>query len=149
MYDFSGAVTGVQQYRPNGSKDKPNDPREGKYFSRVTSGKLALFGLESLLFSREIFLVGGMFKAATLHRLGYSALHVSSAAPALLKPQLGVLGRRFYAIGDNDDEGVSFVRRWGGWQSPCDVDEMTDEDVHTMIYYETSTLDAYNAANKR
>jgi hypothetical protein len=80
-YDFAGRMTGFNQYRPNGDKKSPNNPQDGKYFSYVSKNEIAVFGLESFLFSRPIYLVGGMFKAATLHRLGYTALHVSGVSP--------------------------------------------------------------------
>lgn len=133
MYDFSGRMTGFNQYRPNGEKKAPNDPQLGKYFSYVSDKQVSVFGLESFLFSKQIYLVGGMFKAATLHRLGYTALRVSGVSPKALLPQLQLLRRPWYAIGDNDLEGVTFVSRYGGFQSPCDVDEMPDEAVHQML----------------
>lgn len=140
MYDFLGQMTGFQQYRPDGDKKSPNHPKLGKYWSYVSSGKLSLFGLESLEFSNTLYLTGGLFKASTLHRLGYSAVHVSSASYKVLRPQLQLLNRPFLAIGDNDPEGALFVKRYGGWQSPIDVDEMCDEEVHLMMHDQTYRL---------
>lgn len=137
MYDFGRRYTGYQQYRPSASKKPQNNPKDGRYYSYVTKGEIALFGLESWDFSEVVYLVGGLFKATTLHRLGYSALHVSSVSHYFLKSQLRLLGRPYLAIGDNDDEGRQFARRYGGWTSPCDVDEMSDKDVHMMVHYET------------
>jgi hypothetical protein len=92
-----------------------------------------VFGMESIDFSRMIYLVGGMFKASTLHRLGFAALHVSSVSPKVLKQQLYVLRRPYTAIGDNDDEGRTFAARYGGFTSPIDVDEMGDQAVLDML----------------
>jgi hypothetical protein len=133
MYDFGGRMTGFQQYRRYGEKKLPNDFKMGKYAIYVAQKQTSVFGLESFLFSHPIFLVGGMFKAATLHRLGYTALHVSAVSPKSLLPQLQILQRPFFAIGDNDLEGAGFVNIYGGWQSPIDVDEMPDSEVHRMI----------------
>jgi hypothetical protein len=133
LYDFSYRLTGFQRYRPNGSKELQNDHLHGKYYASVTPGAVGVFGLESMSFSPTIYLVGGCFKASTLHRLGFTALHVSSVSYRALKPQLNLLGRRYLAVGDNDDEGRQFARRYGGFTSPCDVDEMKDEDVYTML----------------
>lgn len=133
LYDFSGRMTGFHQYRPDGEKKNPNHPKLGRYFTYIASGKLGVFGLESLKFSKEIYLVGGLFKASTLHRLGYASLHVSGASYKHLKPQLALLNRPFLAIGDQDSEGAQFVARYGGWQSPSDVDEMLDQEIHRMV----------------
>lgn len=140
MYDLHSVMTGVYYYRPTGQKEAPNDPRVGKYFSRVSAGKLCLFGLESLSFSKPIYLTGGLFKAATLHRLGYTAFNASLASYKFLLPQLEALNRPFLAVGDNDDEGELFVERYGGWQSPLDIDEMCDEEVHLMVHDQTKKL---------
>lgn len=137
MYDFGRRYTGYQQYRPGADKKPQNHPKLGRYYSHVSEGQVALFGFESWDFSEFVYLTGGLFKAATLHRLGYSALHVSGVSYRYLKPQLELTRRPFLAIGDNDDEGRQFARRYGGWTSPCDVDEMSDKDVHMMVHYET------------
>lgn len=131
MYDFAGRMTGYQQYRPDGNKKFVNKD-EGKYWSYVSS-PMSVFGLESINFSWPVYLTGGLFKAATLHRLGYTALHVSAVSYKLLKPQLSLLRRPFLAVGDNDDEGRQFARRYGGFTSPVDLDEMKDEDVHKLL----------------
>lgn len=132
LYNFGGKRTGSLYYHPHGEKNGKN-PKDGRYFTYVSAGETAVFGLESLELRGPIFLTGGMFKAATLHRLGYPALHVSSVSPKVLRQQLGLLRRPFFAIGDNDAEGAQFVRRWGGVQSPVDVDEMADEEVVRMV----------------
>ena len=138
MYDFRGRMTGYQRYRPNGDKKLVNS-REGRYYSHVSKGEsVCVFGLESWNFGHFIFLTGGLFKAATLHRLGYTALHVSATSFRVLKPQLDLTGRYYMAVGDNDDEGRQFARRYGGFTSPVDVDEMEDADVHEMLAYETA-----------
>jgi hypothetical protein len=134
MYNFQGKMTGQLQYRPNGQKKVQNNEKYGKYYTHVSKNEISVFGLESLDFSRTIYLVGGLFKAATLHRLGYTAFHVSSVGYGNLLPQLRALSRPFKAIGDNDSEGAQFARRFCGWTSPLDVDEMSDDAVHEMIY---------------
>jgi hypothetical protein len=132
LYDFGGRLSGFQQYRPLGEK-KANNKNTGKYWSYVPSGGVGIFGFESWDFSDVVYLTGGLFKAATLHRLGYTALHVSAVSYKYLRPQLQLTGRPFRGIGDADDEGAQFARRYNGWQSPADVDEMSDEDVHRML----------------
>lgn len=133
MYNFGAKLTGLQQYRPDGEKKAPNHPREGRYYSYVSPNEYALFGLESFYYTEQIYLVGGLFKAATLHRLGYTALHVSAVSYKFLKPQLELIGRPYFALGDNDEEGAEFVRRYGGLVCPSDVDELPDPEVHMLV----------------
>lgn len=132
IYDFGGKRTGYIRYNPDGDKNGKN-PKNGRYYTFIGEGQVGLFGTESLSNKGPIFLAGGLFKATTLHRLGYAALHVSSISPKVLRPQLQLLRRPYYALGDNDAEGAQFVRRYGGTQCPLDVDEMTDEAIHEMI----------------
>lgn len=132
LYDFAGRRTGYIKYNPDGPKNGKN-PKDGKYFTYIGEGQVGLFGCESLTQPGPIFLTGGLFKATTLHRLGYAALHVSSISPRVLKPQLRLLQRPFYALGDNDAEGHAFVRRYGGTVCPMDVDEMTDKAILKLL----------------
>lgn len=129
LRNFAGHMTGFIQYRPGASKAPQNNPKDGRYYTFITKNQIGVFGLESIAFTNRIYLVGGMFKASTLHRLGFTALHVSSVAPKILRQQLDLLGRPVTAIGDNDDEGRQFAARWGGFTSPMDIDEMSDEKV--------------------
>lgn len=133
LYDFGGKRTGYIRYNPDGPKNTGKNPKDGKYYTFIGEGKVGLFGTESLSFPGPIFLTGGIFKATTLHRLGYVGLHVSSMSPKVLKPQLRLLRRPFFALGDNDAEGAQFVRRYGGVQCLRDVDEMTDKAVHELV----------------
>ena len=132
LRNFSGMMTGYIQYRPNGDK-KSQNAEAGRYYTFITKGEIGVFGMESLYLSKTIYLTGGMFKASTLHRLGFAALHVSSVSPKVLKHQLYILNRPYIAIGDNDDEGRTFAQRFGGFTSPVDVDEMADSDVLEML----------------
>ena len=141
MYNFGKKMTGFNQYRPGApKKGVDNHPKLGKYYSFVVKNEIAVFGMESWEFTEPVYLTGGMFKAATLNRLGYTSLHVSAVNPVVLRQQLELTGRPYFAIGDADAEGAQFVRRFGGFQSPVDVDEMSDADVHKMVYYETTLL---------
>jgi 5S rRNA maturation endonuclease (ribonuclease M5) len=82
LYNLRGQLLGYQQYRPDGSKDVNNDPREGKYFTRKPSNpEPTYWGVESWNFSNTLFLVEGLFDAARLTSLGYSALAVFTNNP--------------------------------------------------------------------
>lgn len=144
LRNFSGKQTGFISYRPDGAKRVQNDEK-GKYYTYITKGETGVFGMESIDFTPEILLVSGIFKATALHRLGYCALHVSSVSYRVLKPQLRLLRRHYFAIGDNDDEGRLFARRYGGITSPCDVDEMEDSDIVKMVF-DLGVKKPYNGA---
>jgi hypothetical protein len=132
LRNFSGKQTGYCVYTPNAPK-KASNKEYGKYYTYITPGEMGVFGLESIEFSETIILVGGVFKATALHMLGYTALHVSSVSPRILRAQLSLLNRPYFAIGDNDAEGAQFARRWGGFQSPVDVDEMSFLEIEEML----------------
>ena len=98
---------------------------------------MGVFGIETLnAAKKELFIVEGIFKAATLHRLGYNAVAVLSNAPKQLVSWFKIM-RSMYdvvAIGDNDSAGQTLVKVVGrGYCSTKDIDEMLDEEVINMI----------------
>jgi DNA primase len=131
LYNLSGQIVGYHVYRPNSPK-KHNNPKDAKYFTYCKH--LGVFGLEYENPNDDrTFVVEGIFKAATLHRLGYNAIAVLGATPKHLKGWFGSLGRNLVAIGDDDAAGrqlVSIVRK--GITS-TDIDEMADADIHQML----------------
>lgn len=78
--NLSGQLVGYQQYRPHASKEMPNNPREGRYFTRLKDNKVGVWGLESYNNSQVLFLTEGIFDAARLSFLGYAAVAVLSFA---------------------------------------------------------------------
>jgi len=138
MYNFGKRMTGFNQYRPGApKKGMDNHPKLGRYYSFVVKNEVAVFGMESWDFTKPVYLTGGMFKAATLNRLGYTSLHVSNVNPMALLHQLYLTGRPYFAVGDADEEGAQFVRRFGGWQSRIDLDELSDSEVIETVEYHT------------
>jgi DNA primase len=109
IYNLLGEFTGFQQYRPSGFKKVPNNPREGKYFTR---GK-GFWGLESWSFTNTIFIVEGLFDAARLTQRRISALAVLSCDPSKeIKDQLRLIRmqRPVVALCDNDSAGKRLGR---------------------------------------
>jgi hypothetical protein len=138
LYNLSGQLVGYQHYRPKaGKKRQRNDPKFGRYFTYCPAQTIAVFGLECLDRSKKtLFVTEGVFKAAVLHRLGYNAIAVLTSTPKPMKPWFRVLKRKYdlVAIGDNDDAGRKLVNTVGnGFQSPLDLDEMTDEAILELI----------------
>lgn len=138
LFNGAGQLVGYQQYRPEQpSKQKKNDPKSGRYYTYLPKETDGVFGLDVLNHSdRTIYIVEGVFKAAVLHRLGYNAIAVLTSTPKRLKPWFKILRQTWnlVAIGDNDEAGrklVNIVKN--GFQSPTDLDEMSDEDIISLL----------------
>jgi DNA primase len=112
LYNLSGQIVGYQQYRPDASKDKKNNPREGRYFTYRPKHTIAVWGLESLdLRNGLVFVTEGIFDAARLTELGQPALAVLSNDPSVdTRNFLNCLGRRVVAVCDPDRAGRKLAK---------------------------------------
>ena len=138
LFNGMGDLVGYHQYRPDqASKQKKNDPKTGRYFTYLPKDTDGVFGLDVLNHTdRTIYVVEGVFKAAVLHRLGFNAIAVLTSTPKRLKPWFRILRATWnlVAIGDNDDAGKKLVNTVGrGFQSPLDLDEMSDEGLFELL----------------
>lgn len=138
LYNGTGDLVGYQQYRPDQTSKKMNDPKLSRYFTYLKSDKDGVFGLETVdSKSKVIYIVEGVFKAAVLHRLGFNAIAVLTNHPKRLKPWFRILraqGWILIAIGDNDPAGQKLVNTVkSGFLSPVDLDEMRDEDILELL----------------
>ncbi len=142
LYNLSGHIVGYQHYRPEAGKERKNDPKQGRYFTYLPEGKDGVFGLDLLNHEdRTIYVTEGIFKAAVLHRLGYNAIAVLTSTPKRLKPWFRIMKATWnlVAIGDPDDAGRKLVNMVkSGFQSPFDLDEMSDEDIIELLAVESS-----------
>lgn len=138
LWNFSGKFVGYQQYRSNiVEKKKKNDPASGRYFTYLPRETDGIFGLDQINYEdRNLYIVEGIFKASVLHRLGYNAIAVLTSTPKRLKPWFRILKVTWnlIAIGDNDSAGRRLINIVGnGFQSPIDLDEMSDEDIKKLL----------------
>jgi hypothetical protein len=78
LWNLSGQLVGYQQYRPNACKQAKNDPRKGRYFTRLKENKVGVWGLESFNLSPTLFICEGIFDAARISALGHAALALLS-----------------------------------------------------------------------
>ncbi len=78
IWNLSGQLVGYQQYRPLESKKPQNNPKEGRYFTRLEKGKVGVWGLESWKLSNTLFVCEGVFDASKVTWLGFSAVAVLS-----------------------------------------------------------------------
>lgn len=115
LWNLSGQMIGYHQYRPDKSKDPPNNPKEGRYFTKRKDGRVGLWGMESWNLSNTLFLTEGVFDAARLTERGASALAVlSSDASQATRRWLWCVRRmrRVVAVCDNDSAG-QWLRKLG------------------------------------
>lgn len=142
LYNFSGQLVGYHNYRPNGDKSAPNDPWEGKYFTRVREGFDAVWGLEQLNDDPTIFIVEGLFKAAAFHKVGRNALAVFANNPKRLKPWFKILSqtRNLIAIADDDSAGKKLLNLVGCGLQHQDVDELDSNELMTLSSSWSRTL---------
>ena len=142
LYNLAGSLLGYQQYRPDGSKEVNNDPREGKYFTRKPNNpEPSYWGVESWNLSNTLFLVEGLFDAARLTSLGYSALATFTNNPG--SNFLGFVSlvkkmRPVVVVCDNDVAGIKLAK-YGHlhttMQSGKDVSEADELELVEMVKY--------------
>jgi len=108
LWNLSSQIVGYQRYRPNGTKEKNNDPHEGRYFTRVKDKRVGVWGLESWNLSNTLFVTEGIFDACRLTALGYASIAtLSNDVFPGLKSWLWTV-RKFrcvVAVCDGDDAG--------------------------------------------
>lgn len=132
LYEFNGRQVGYQNYRPFADRNHKN-VKEARYFTYLPKGVNGYFGLESLDRPGPVYLVEGVFKAATLHRLGFASVALMGSEVKRHRNQLSLLRRQFVGVGDNDEAGERFARQLGGFVSPTDLDEMSDNEVLELL----------------
>jgi len=132
LRDFSGKLVGYQNYRPFAERNHKN-VKMARYFTYLPRKVTGYFGLNSLHWTKRVYLVEGVFKATKLHSLGLSAISLMGSETRQHKGQLGLLQRPITAIGDADAAGAKFAQSLGGFQSPVDLDEMTGSEVVNLL----------------
>jgi hypothetical protein len=113
LWNLSGQMVGYQQYRPLASKEKNNDPRVGRYFTRLKDRKVGVWGLESWSLSNTLFVCEGLFDAAAVTSLGFSAVAVfGNTVCASTARWFSVLrtSRPLVALVDSDSVGDQLAR---------------------------------------
>ncbi len=113
LWTLSGKLVGYQQYRPLGTKEKNNDPKEGRYYTyRSKPVSVSAFGMETLhLKPKVLFLTEGLFDAARLTSMGYPALATLSNDPGKdFRSWLWTLNRKVVAVCDNDPAGRKLAK---------------------------------------
>lgn len=140
LYNLRGQLLGYQQYRPSGSKTKSNNPYLGKYFTKKpTSCEPVYWGAESWNLSNTLFLVEGLFDAARITSLGYSALAVFTCNPGANFGSFISLVQKFrkvVAICDADDAGkalATYAHYSCVLSSGKDADEAEEQELTDIL----------------
>jgi hypothetical protein len=138
LWNLSGQLVGYQQYRPHASKDEKNDPREGRYFTRVKDRRIGVWGLESWNLSHTLFITEGIFDACRLTRLGVSAIASLSndVAPNVAQWLWTVgKGRSIVAVCDNDRAGRRLAKHASVYHivESGDLGDATEDYVKKLI----------------
>ena len=87
LWTHTGVLAGYQAYRPDADKVQKNDEKgryytyRGKKLIQKHVKHVAVWGLESWYLSTVLFITEGIFDAARLTQLGYSAIAVLSNDP--------------------------------------------------------------------
>lgn len=133
LWNLSGQLVGFQQYRPD-SDDKSTTTRKSRYFPFFPGGR-GVFGIETMSYSREIFLVEGIFDAVRLHNEGKTAIAVLCNDPFFLDDWLWTTQRPTIAVCDPGREGMKLGKHCheAVYLSKCDLGDMTDEEVRRLI----------------
>lgn len=111
LWNLSGQLVGVQEYRPDKPKQisKHAHPSEKRYSPRIPPNRSAVWGLETYVFGRELFVTEGIFTAARLHHLRLPTIAVLCANPMHLRAWFRALGCRITTVTDGDLAGETLV----------------------------------------
>lgn len=113
IWNLSGQLVGYQRYRPDKTKERNNDPREGRYFTRLKDSKVGVWGLESWYLSNTLFVTEGIFDACRITNHGVSAIAVfGNDIPPTTLQWIKCIGksRNIVAVCDNDAAGSRLAR---------------------------------------
>lgn len=139
VWNLSGQLVGYQMYRPSASKEKNNDPRYGRYFTRVKEGKVGVWGLESWNLSNTLFVTEGVFDACRLTALGYSAVSVfgNSVSDSTARWLWTVRQSRHVVCVCDDDSAGKRLARFGTFavtvEGYKDLGEASEEYVKNLL----------------
>ena len=137
LWNLSGQLVGYQQYRPGASKEKKNNPKEGRYYTYKRKTDVAVWGVESLhLTPNVVFVTEGVFDACRLTELGVSAVAVLSNDPSFdVKNWLMLLGRMVVIVADNDAAGKRLAKfgHYAVFTEDKDLGDSSEDFVKSLV----------------
>lgn len=155
LLDLSYRMVGYQIYRPDADKKRMNDPREGRYYTYRNKDTISLWGLESWHFSNALFVTEGIFDAARLTALGYSAVAIASNDPSKETRKYFRMIRNFrpvIVVSDDDENGSGRkLEKLGHFslhvKGAKDLGDATDDQVFEMLERARETLNEKSVRN--
>lgn len=136
LYNLSGKLIGYQQYRPNASKIKRNNPKDSRYFTYCSKNETCMWGIETLHWKPDIlFVVEGIFDAVRIHNLGYPCIAVLGNIPKPLKNWFYSINQTIIGICDPDEAGLKIANFCDihHVMNNNDLGDSTDKEVETII----------------
>lgn len=136
LWNLSGMMCGYQQYRPSATKEKKNDPREGRYYTSIHGKKnekpLAVWGVESLNYRDDMLVITeGVFDACRFHNYDIPCDALLSSSFKHYKEWLTSLGRKIYKA--EDDHG-SLLGPFPNIECPeNDFGDCTEKQIKTIV----------------
>lgn len=120
IFNLTGQIVGVHQFRPDADKVVRNDPRDSRFFTFFTApdGKetrmRGVWGAESLGWRADgpVVIAEGVFDACRFHNVGIPAIAVLSNDPRHLTQTIDFLRKTRTVIGalDNDPAGQKLAK---------------------------------------
>lgn len=138
LFNLSGEMVGYQKYNPNSDSKKTNNPFDGRYFTRLSSNKTGIWGLESINHLPFVFVQEGIFDACRLHNLNLPAVAILSYSNKQVFQNLNLLNKKLISIIDNDSSGIKLGRKVDdfiqiSFENVKDVGDCTDEQIYELL----------------
>lgn len=136
LWNQSGVMVGYQVYDHTKPKGSNKNPREQRYFTYVTPGQSAVWGLETLHNDGPLYLTEGVFDACRLHSRGFQAVAVLTNNPQHLLSWLYALTNTVIAAVQGDQPG----RKLAGYTQYAvyltegkDVGDLTEQEFNQFF----------------
>jgi hypothetical protein len=135
LYNLNGQLVGYQNYNWKKSKEKMNDPTNGRYYTYRKKECWVPWGLETYYWSDgPIFVTEGIFDACRLTNHGKTAFAVmTNNPPGDFKNFLSFVPRPIVAILDNDPAGKKLAK-FGDFVETVPNGDLGDADESYVLY---------------
>ena len=140
LWNLSGQMVGYQVYNPNKPKKQVGkDPRSAKYFTYVSEGQNAVWGLETVRWRDSFFfLTEGVFDACRFHHHNMPAVAVLGNNPTHLHSWLKSMPNLSVAAVQGDKAGLHLALHAKAavyLPEGKDVGELTDYEFNNLFRY--------------
>lgn len=109
LWNLSGQLVGFHTYKYKADKKKHNN-KEGRYWTYITKGKLAVYGLDSYDKNKDLYIAEGVWDCIAIQATGRSCIAVLSNNPKHLTSWLRTLPNKIIAVCDGDKAGKMLAK---------------------------------------